>query len=210
MQVIFMAEGLMVEEKSTLTILVIEDNPKFAENAMEGLRGHAIVAVNTLEMAKELAKDIKFDVILSDVHVPRKDGEEPAAIVSEVLEICRNTGAPVCFVTMADHHGLLDLGDEGYVSLKATTQGRILQSEMENWANDAGNSEAEIFRSLKTASGENLRAGSKTPEIWSRALSMALNAMTKPTAIGNAMRKVGELGLDVVADKGLARVVPKK
>lgn len=207
-----MSDELMVEGKSRLSVLVIEDNAEFAGNAMRALAEGTLILgfAKTLEEAKELIKANKYDAILSDVHFPVKDGEEPSANVREVLFMCLDTGTPVCFVTRADHHGMLDLGDEGYVSLKATTQGRVLQTQLKMSRKGGDASEAGIFRSLETTESENVRSGSKTQEIWSRALSMALNARTKPTSIGMAMRKVGEIGLGVVADNGMPRVVPKK
>jgi len=203
-----MAEELMVEEKSRPKILIIEDNPEFAANAKKALEGNLIFLTTTLREAKELAKDIEFDFILSDVHVPVREGQEPTAIVSEVMRICTRSGMPVCFVTKADHHGILDLGDEGYVSLRATTQGRVLTTRMKLAGN--GQSEADLFRNLNTAESRNIKSGSKTPDIWRMALAMAENAGAKPTPVGRAIRQVGKIGLDVTVEKGMPKVIPRR
>ncbi|MBU0527366.1 response regulator [Candidatus Micrarchaeota archaeon] len=204
-----MAEELMVEEKSRLTILVIEDNKEFGANALSALKGNVVFLATTLVEAKELAKDIKFDTILSDVHVPERDGMEPEAIVAAITDICLATGTTVCFVTKADHHGILDLGDEGYVSLRATTQGRALMTKMKSSKNNA-TSEADLFRNLETTESKNIKSGSKTPEIWNKALAMALNAKTKPTSVGRAIRQVGKIGLGVINDGVMPKVIPRK
>ncbi len=203
-----MADELMVEEKSRLSILLIEDNAGFAANAEVALKGHDVTWAPSLHEAMNKIFRGKFDVIISDVHVPVHEGKEPVAIVSEVLAMCLGSGSPVCFVTRADHHGMLDLGDEGYVSLKATTRGRVLQTHMETAK--ARPSNTELFRKLKTTESENIKSGTKTPEIWGRALEMARNAMAKPTAIGRAARQVGKLGLDVRIENGMPKVIPRK
>ncbi len=204
-----MAEELMVEEKSRLTVLVIEDNKEFAANALNALKGNVVFLATTLVEASELAKDIKFDIILSDVHVPEREGMEPEAIVTAITDICLATGTTVCFVTKADHHGILELGDEGYVSLRATTQGRALMAKMKS-SRKGDSTEAELFRNLGNTESENIKSGSKTQEIWSRALVMAMNAQAKSTPVGRAIRQVGKIGLGVINDNGVPKVVPRK
>ena len=207
---------LMVEEKSRLSVLVIEDNEHFGGNAglvcQRDSRVRCFSVIGDLQRAKEIfglkmKSKAPFDVILSDVHVPEREGEEPRPIISEILDICRSSGTPVCFVTRADHHGMLELGDEGFVSLKATTQGRALKTQMELGEKaDA----AELFRKLKTTESRIIRSDGKGAEVWEAALQMAMNARAKPTPLGMAVRKVGKLGLEVTSHNGMPRIVPKR
>lgn len=204
-----MVYRLPAEGKSRLSILVIEDDPQYAGSAFVALSKHDVALASTLGEAKELLARGKFDFILSDVHVPAVAGEAPKAIVSEIASICYSSGIPACFVTKADHHGLLDLGDEGYVTLKAITTDHVATAILEASRYGGAKSEKEFFRALGGQS-ENIRSSDKTPEIWAKALDMARNAALKPTPIGAAIRKVRSIGLDVVMQGGLPKVVPPR
>jgi len=201
----------MVEEKSKFSILVIEDNPEFGKNALEALKGLDVTLVVTLEDAMDSCMRGKFDFILSDAHVPVREREEPTPIISEVMAMCYGKGIPICFVTKADHHGLLHLGDEGIIALKATTPDRVGLTELELFRSGNHNpSEASRFFKLETSGSENIRSDSKTPAIWSRALEMVKDALTKPTPVGGAIKKVRGLGLDVEMKGNMPKVVPAK
>lgn len=210
-----MSDGLMVEEKCMFTVLVIEEDQDSRLNALEavGKRAMGINIVGTLAEARQFTELLKeddgrtgYDAILCDIRFPRDDGQEPSVNVSAVLELCRTTGVPVCFVTKADPNGMP--GDGGYVILKATTQGRVLQSELE--ALNGGYSEEETFRKLLTTEICFVKSGSKSPLIWGLALQMALNAGTRPTIMGKAMREARKTGLELIPAKGAPRAVPRR
>lgn len=207
-----MSDGLMVERKNFVDILVIEDdhNSKWAAFKAISKYANGGLSAETLADAKYVIDQMMgvgndIDVILSDVHFPLEVGEEPVANVSAVLELCKTTGAALCFITKIDKSGMP--GDGNIISLKATSPGRILKTELEL---PDGASEHEIFERLKTTESTFVRSASKTPEIWGMALQMALNARTKPTPVGRAVRAVKKLGLDVRAESGMLKVLPKK
>ena len=204
------SDGLMVEEKSRLSILVIEDNPEFGRNAMEALKGHDVTLVTTLHEALDTTINRKFDFILSDVHFPIKSGRDSEAIVREVLNMGFKSDTPVCFVTKADHHGLVEMGDEGYVSLRAATVGMIASTFIETSRSKEEITEADLFRKMKVSKSENVKADSKTPEIWSRALEMLRNVSANPCSLTRAIKKVRGIGVDVEIKDGMPKVVPSK
>jgi CheY-like chemotaxis protein len=200
----------MVEGKSKPLVLVIEDDPVFLGNAVAALKECEVVPVMDLEQAKRALKDMEFDYILSDVHYPESKGKEPEPHVKAILEAAYAKGITVCFVTKADHHGLLDLGDEGFISLRAASFGDIASTFMELSKTGESVSEGEMFRKMKASLSENVKTGSKTPDLWRKALDMAMNAATKIHPIGAAIKKVRGIGLDVSMRLGMPRVGPLK
>lgn len=78
----------------------------------------------------------------------------------------------------------MEPGDEGYVSFRALTLGEVAGTRLGLYRSGMKSSDAEIFRKMNAAAGENARAGSKTPEIWKKALLMCMNSATKPGPLG--------------------------
>jgi CheY-like chemotaxis protein len=209
------SEELIVESKSRLSILVIEDTPEYAANALEELRdkqGHSVTVATTLEEVADAIKDGKFDFILSDVHFPKKEGMEPEANVSDILELSYHLDVPVCFVTRADHHGLLDKVDEGYISIRAVTLGDIMQTKLDLSRTGGVLPEKELFRKMKFTGGQSIKEDTKTSEIWERALTIARNSTAQSDPVGNSIRKVrGTIpGIDFKAEKGVPRITIRK
>lgn len=200
----------MVEDRSRLSILVIEDSPEFGKNALEALEGYDVTLVTTLDEAFGAIDGRKFDYILSDVHFPENEGEEPKASVSVVLAIGFGSDTPVCFVTKADHHGLMDHGDEGYVSLRAILVGDIASTFLQVSRSGGEITEADMFRKVEASRSENIKSDSKSPEIWSNALDMLRNASANPSSLTRAIKKIRGLGLDVEIKDGMPKVVPPK
>jgi DNA-binding response OmpR family regulator len=179
-----MGDELMVEGKSKLDILVIEDNGDYGANALVGLSEHNVTVAANLESALLLMSQEKFDYILSDVNFPSKEGEVPKENIEKVMREALESSVPVCFVTKADHHGLLELGDEGYITIKALTLGKL--------ATSLGNmSDGYNFRKVGSEKSENIKAGEKTPEIWRKALSMLQTAVAvSKSSVDLAIRQV--------------------
>ncbi|MBU0532163.1 response regulator [Candidatus Micrarchaeota archaeon] len=202
-----MDDLLLFESRSRFTVLVIEDNAQFAANALEALKGHDVIVVETLDDAAEAIGKNKIDFVLSDVHFPEKSGGKPEAQVSKMLTFAYETATPVCFVTQADHHGLLNT-NEGHVSLRALNIADILLTMLEISRDNQEKPEAELFRQLTASETTTIRSDAKTPAIWEMAFQMAQNVTIKTRSIGLAVMKVRGLGLDVKADNGLPKVVP--
>ncbi len=205
-----MSDGLMTEEKSRPSILVIEDSPKFGRNAREGLKGCQVTLVTTLDDAMKALRDGKFDFVLSDVHFPESKSKRPKANVSEMLNLAYKHDIPLCFVTKADHHGMIDLGDEGRVSLMAVTVGDIATTFMDPSVLQKKPDEKDLFRQMKTSARDKIRSSSKTPETWGRALELVRNASANPSPITRAIKKIRGIGLDVAVKNGMAKVVPPR
>lgn len=204
-----MPDELLVEGKSRLSVLVIEDSPEFGKNALAALKAHDVKLATTLKEAQGmLASGARFDFILSDAHVPLEAGKEPVAIVSEMLRVCYASDIPMCFVTKADHHGLIDRADEGYVSLRVVTLDEAAKAFMELSRKEGEVSEKRAFSAIASEAARSVKSDSKTPDLWAKALEMARNAATKCPPIAGAIRQVRGVGLDVVMEKGLPRVVP--
>lgn len=51
-------------------ILVIDDTPKHIASAKKGLAGHRLTTATGYQEAMELLKNEKFDVVLTDLHLP--------------------------------------------------------------------------------------------------------------------------------------------
>ncbi len=206
---------VMLEQKSRLSILVVEDNAEFSKNAVEGLlKENNLSLVGTLEDAMELCfeagqgRRAKFDFILSDAHVPVKHGSEPVPVVSEIVHLAYGSSIPLCFVTRADHHGLIDEDHGDHITLKAAGSGDIAVSLLKISAVKEP-SQKEVFRLLEGAN-ESVKSDSKSPEIWGKALQMLQNRSTRSSPLGIAINKMRETGVDVRFEDGMPRVIPAK
>lgn len=202
-------DSLMVEER--LSILVIEGDPEYGSNALEALRGHDVALATSMHEAMDIVLEVglnqrpQFDLIMSDVHVPVQPGEEPSSIVSTVMSIVYGGDIPVCFVTKADRNGLLDLGDEGYISIVAMDFTKVVETLLHK---KGQRSENELFRDLKASAKEKIKADSKTPEVWALALQMIQDCSMKPSRVAGAIKP--KRGLDVLFKGLVPKAVPRK
>lgn len=202
------------EETGRPVVLVIEDNPDFLRNAVAGIKERCTVVIaQTLEEAKEAMKDGKVKIVLSDVHFPVSKGGQPEANVSAILELAWKNDVTVCFVTRADHHGLIERGDEGFVSLKVLELGDIAATKMEvsrkERCGEPVREEARLFGLLRSDSARVFAEG-KSPDIWREALDMAMNAGAKAGSLAFSIRAVRRLGLDADIAAQVPRVFVRK
>ncbi|MCP4646549.1 MAG: hypothetical protein GY852_02290 [bacterium] len=200
--------NIMLPDKIRLTLLVIEDNPEFAANAQQAFfRSHNIILASDLSGAFSMIRSMKIDMILSDVHFPSEPGGKPKENIRELLFDTMERGIPICFVTQADHHGLTELNEEGYVAIRALNMDDLAQSLFA--ITKHRNREKNLFSQLKTANSKTITSDSKTSEIWMRALDMLRNACAQPKRpVAKAIDQVRGLGLSVTAKKGMPQVIP--
>ncbi len=198
----------MPADKNRLTLLVIEDNLEFAKSAHEAFSGaHEIIFASELVSALTIIRSRKVDFIISDVHFPYREGEKPKENIRELLFDAMERTIPICFVTQADHHGLTELNEEGYVAIRALNMDDLAESLF--GITRERNREKKLFSQLTSMNSKTLNANSKTPEIWSRALGMLRNACAQPSkSVARAIGKVRGLGLTVTAKNGMPQVIP--
>ncbi len=201
---------LMPSDQNRLTVLVVEDNPEFARNAQEALfRSQTVIVASELSGALSMIRSTKIDLILSDVRFPSKPKEEPKENIRELLFDAMERTIPICFVTQADHHGLTELNESGYVAIRALNMDDLAQSLFE--ITRKRNREKKLFSQLKTGNSKTITSDSKTPEIWSSALDMLRNACAQPNRpVAKAIEQVCGLGLSVTAKKGMPQVIPAR
>ena len=105
-------------------ILVIEDTPQFAKNALE-LENCQITLAGDMKTAIKLMREQKFDMVLSDLNFPTREGEKPKSQHRAIAVHCLYNNLPVAIVTMGDHHGTphdqSSYRGEYYVFIKAFT-----------------------------------------------------------------------------------------
>ena len=101
-----------------MRVLVVEDEPRLAENIAAGLRegpGYAVDVVHDGEDALHLCCTATYDLIVLDLMIPRLSGEE----VVRRLRAERN-GTPVLVLTAVSQTGrtinLLDAGADDYMT----------------------------------------------------------------------------------------------
>ncbi len=95
-------------------ILVIDDTPKHIANAKKTLAGHHLTTVTTYEDSMETLAKQKFDVVLTDLHLPMssktlvpdsfKLGELVPYGVLLMIEAARQGAKHVAVVTDLNHH----------------------------------------------------------------------------------------------------------
>lgn len=96
-----------------LRILVIDDTPKHIESAKSGLAGHRLTAVTGYQDAMSVLGSEKFDVVLTDLHLPMSSqtmgekfrlGELVPYGVLLMVEAARQGAKHVAVVTDLNHH----------------------------------------------------------------------------------------------------------
>lgn len=94
-----------------MKILVVEDNPKYLQDAKETLegpinpRGLEVKYVDTLQEAKRELQEKEYHGGLLDVFFPRIAGEEPKLCGVELGEMALFKGIPILLITSTHHHG---------------------------------------------------------------------------------------------------------
>lgn len=96
-----------------LRILVIDDTAKHIASAKKGLVGHRLATATSYEKAMELLSKEKFDVVLTDLHLPMssktmgdkfKLGELVPYGILLMIEAARQGAKKVAVVTDLSHH----------------------------------------------------------------------------------------------------------
>ena len=96
-----------------LRILVIDDTPKHIASAKSGLAGHKLTVATGYEEAMEILASQKFDVVLTDLHLPMssktlgdafKLGELVPYGILLMIEAARHGAKFVAVVTDLNHH----------------------------------------------------------------------------------------------------------
>ncbi len=96
-----------------LSILVIDDTPKHIASAKKGLAGHRLTTATGYQEAMELLGKEKFDVVLTDLHLPMssktmgdkfKLGELVPYGILLMIEAARQGAKKVAVVTDLSHH----------------------------------------------------------------------------------------------------------
>jgi CheY-like chemotaxis protein len=202
----------MVEPKSRLRILVVEDNHEFALSALSACMGNDVLLATNLEEAVPAILKYRPDFILSDVHFPAVLGKEPAENIVPLMQAALEAGVPVCFVTLGDHHGLTELDEKGFVSIKPLTISGLVQTLMETTGLNSDPLRS-AFSSVKSESPQVIRSAGKTREIWATALERLQHAcMQAPGPVelaARAVRSATGLGIGVANGVPVLRAVRK-
>lgn len=190
--------GLMVEESSRLSILLVEGDPLSAKDAIEALRGHEVVLAKTLDEVLDLSLQVglnqrrRFDYILSSVHMPESEGKEQQAMASAILSIAMGEDTPVCFVTRAK--------DE--ISIVALDQDAVSEAVF-------GNDHSGDVQNLKPSDRKSVKGGKKTGEVWMQALQMLQNCSARPVSVTINMKDLTRLFGDMVPQMPKADKKPR-
>ncbi len=199
------ADALLVEEKSRLSVLVIEGNGECGFNALAGLSGYCDVKlVATLEQAIDTLSRQSFDLVLSGAHVPLKEGEKAGDIVRQVMAECLWAGTPVCFIT--EEGADIDFRAEGYISITATPGGEKLATEVEIARPGIDEQSLNLFRILRI-SKDGEKGAHKSPDIWNLAFEMTRAAALERAVVSGVTPRIAGSNPDV---RPLAKVVPDR
>lgn len=102
-----------------MIILVVEDNPLNLELVTDLLEmsGHTVVPADSGEVALDIARTQKLDLILMDVSLPGKDG---LTVTTELKADPKTQDIPVIAVTahsmVKDRERIVAAGCDGYVT----------------------------------------------------------------------------------------------
>lgn len=193
----------MVEKKSRLTILVVEDNEEYGLNALSACSGHDVLYATNLEEAFPAIGRLKPDFVLSTVLFPFERGGAPVENIVPLMEIAFEANVPICFVTQADHHGTPG-SNEGVILIKPLTINNLAET-LEELASHGAGKATNAFASVKSTNPMFLWADAKTCEIWAKAFQLLRDACeARPRPVEFAARAVrGVPGLSVGVERGL-------
>lgn len=179
-------------DKSQLKILVVEDTDAFAESAKVAFERHELVFAKTLDEAKELAAKNKLDCIISDVNFPKIEGISPTDNTKEMLDLALSDNLPIAFVTRADHHGIVQKLEEGFVAVAALTPADVMSSLMFLTGKDS--TDPPFVRLL--GNKHTFKSCEKQPEIWAFALDTLRNITVKNQSVLNqTLKMIGRNGI---------------
>jgi len=125
----FLAAEPATDNTSRLRVLVIEDTPAFAAEALK-LPNCEVKTAATLAQALEAMDGFKPDIVLSDVHFPTREGEAPKAQTREVIDACLWHALPFAFVTRVGgaHTNLQERGEGNRIAILAMTPGQAMNT----------------------------------------------------------------------------------
>lgn len=114
-------------------ILLVEDSPEFQKLVSRALGHHRVTVAGNVDEASRLLRASRFDLVLLDISLPKRDG---FALLSEIQSDSELCGIPVICLTgkteVSDKVAAFSLGADDYVvkpfhpiELKARVDGRI-------------------------------------------------------------------------------------
>ncbi|MCX8198281.1 MAG: response regulator [Candidatus Micrarchaeota archaeon] len=108
-------------------VLLIEDNPEYARNALDALKekGYEATLATTRQEAFRHMRTGKYDFVLSDLNFPTMSGREPTDQTNFLLSNCLLFKLPLAVVTKGDHHGV----EEGMVKKVGERKLHYLEGE---------------------------------------------------------------------------------
>lgn len=106
-------------------ILLVDDDPLVLKSFVKLLRGegYEVLAVTSYEEALDVFEREAFDLVLSDIRMPGKNGVETVQEIQSRLIKAGKRDLPIVFIT-----GYADYADE----LKASFVGEVLTKPVDN------------------------------------------------------------------------------
>jgi len=91
----------LADQPTVRKVLVIEDTSEFAKNAL-ALENCEVTLVGNLKAAIQLMRRQKFDMVLSDLTFPTREGEAPKRQDLAIANHCLWNNLPLAIVTRGD------------------------------------------------------------------------------------------------------------
>lgn len=106
-------------------ILLIDDDPLILKSTGRLLErsGYQVISVPNSSKAFDAIQNSEFDLILSDIRMPGKNGVQTVCEIQDNLIKAGKKDLPIIFIT-----GFAEFGDE----LKANFQGEVLYKPVDN------------------------------------------------------------------------------
>ena len=97
----------MVASIVTRTILLIDDDPIVLKSFKKLLihEGYQVIPATSYDEAIAAIRDKDFDLVLSDIRMPRKDGVETVAEIQNSLKASGKKDLPIIFITGYAEYG---------------------------------------------------------------------------------------------------------
>lgn len=91
----------LTDSLKTRRVLVIEDNPEFANNAL-GLSNCKVTLASDMKTAAKLMREQEFDMVLSDLNFPTREGGQAKRQDLPIAVHCLYHNLPLAVVTRGD------------------------------------------------------------------------------------------------------------
>lgn len=171
------SDSLLVEGRSRYSVLVIDGDQLSGCNALEALRGMGVTWVTSLEDARLVVAEKKYDFILSSAKASESRGGAQCALAGQIISLAFRHNCPLCLISRTDSEG--QMGERAdHLTFRAASTENLADNMM--FISRNGKSTDALLAQMKCTLTYRLPGTELTPQVWLKALEMLQAMCMKP------------------------------